>query len=103
MRHRQIYRPSARDGLSDDRIFVPVIVAGELVGVLDLQCEETELQRDETLRMVAARLSDQVGSALALYQHRQVQRRVQEMSERLQVGLVPRFHLKIDGLEGASW
>jgi len=103
IRRKQIYRPTRADQLSDDRIFVPVIVGGELVGVLDLQCKESELQRDETLRMVAARLSDQLGGALALHQHRQIQVRVHELSERLQQGLVPSLHVRTKALQAASW
>lgn len=103
LRRKQIYRPGESDQLSSDRIFVPVIVAGELVGLLDLECDESELQRDETLRMVAARLSDQLGGALALYQHRQIQLRVHELSERLQQGLVPNLEVRTDAVEAASW
>jgi serine phosphatase RsbU (regulator of sigma subunit) len=103
LQRKQIYRPTKADELSDDRIFVPVTVGGELVGVLDLQCEESELQRDETLRMVAARLSDQLGGALALYQHRQIQLRVHELSERLQQGLVPTLQVRTDAVQAASW
>jgi len=103
LQRKQIYRPTTADQLSDDRIFVPVIVGGELVGVLDLQCEESELQQDETLRMVAARLSDQLGGALALYQHRQIQLRVHELSERLQEGLVPTLQVRTKSMQAASW
>jgi len=53
--------------------------------------------------MVAARLSDQLGGALTLYHHRQVQVRVHELSERLQEGLVPSLNLRTDPLQASRW